>query len=239
VKQRKAFRDARDEIIDGGGAALANPFASAFPVTGAAVSVLSGPAIGLTVSSTDPVADRLDELQFDLGEGPCWSAFHRRSPIVCPDIRAEGALWPAFTAAVVGDPATMKVSAMYAFPLTIGSLDIGALDLYAVDTTPMEAPLVAEAAMLADLAAWQVLRVLLADHDKDYDGGSLGYSRREVHQATGMIIAQLDVSADDAALLLRAHAFSSGRTVREIARDVVDRRLDFATPAGKEVDDDR
>ena len=239
MKRRKAFREARDAIIDGAGTGLASSFATAFPVTGAAVSVLSGPAIGLTVSSTDPVADRLDELQFDLGEGPCWSAFHRRSPVVCSDIRAEGARWPAFTEAVVVDPATATVGAMYAFPLSIGSLDIGALDLYATETRPMEPTLVEEAAMLADLAAWQVLRVVLADHDQGYDSGSLGYSRREVHQATGMIIAQLDVSADDAALLLRAHAFSSGRTVREIARDVVDRRLDFARPAGTEPNDGR
>ena len=235
--RRKAFREARDAIIDGGGDGLANPFTTAFPVTGAALSVLSGPAIGLTVSASDPVADRLDELQFDLGEGPCWSAFHKRTPVMCHDIRADGAQWPAFAAAVVDDPATTVVGAMYAFPLTIGSLDIGALDLYAIETETMESTLVAEVALLADLAAWQVLRALLADHDKGYDSGSLGYSRREVHQATGMIIAQLDVSADDAALLLRAHAFSSGRTVRDIARDVVDRRLDFARPAGTEFTD--
>jgi hypothetical protein len=42
-----------------------------------------------------------------------------------------------------------------------------------------------------------------------------------------MILAQLDISAADAALLLRAHAFSSGRTVAEVASDVIERRIDF------------
>jgi hypothetical protein len=37
-------------------------------------------------------------------------------------------------------------------------------------------------------------------------------SRREIHQATGMVLAQLNIAVDDAALLLRAHAFASGRT---------------------------
>ncbi|MCU1414843.1 MAG: transcriptional regulator, partial [Microbacteriaceae bacterium] len=46
--------------------------------------------------------------------------------------------------------------------------------------------------------------------------------------ATGMVIAQLDISADDALLLLRAHAFSSGRSVREVSADVVSRRLVFS-----------
>jgi hypothetical protein len=47
-----------------------------------------------------------------------------------------------------------------------------------------------------------------------------------------MIIAQLDVTAEDASLLLRAYAFSSGRTVREVANDMVERRLNLAETPG-------
>jgi AmiR/NasT family two-component response regulator len=46
-----------------------------------------------------------------------------------------------------------------------------------------------------------------------------------------MILAQAGTSARDALLLMRAHAFARGRTVREVARDVVNRTLDF-TPEG-------
>jgi hypothetical protein len=63
------------------------------------------------------------------------------------------------------------------------------------------------------------------------DDGGPSRSRREVHQATGMILVQLGISADEASLLLRAHAFSSGRSVKEVANDVVERRLDFSTGA--------
>jgi AmiR/NasT family two-component response regulator len=51
--------------------------------------------------------------------------------------------------------------------------------------------------------------------------------RREVHQATGMILMQLETTATEAFSLLRAHAFSSGRTVEDVAKDVVARLLDF------------
>jgi AmiR/NasT family two-component response regulator len=47
----------------------------------------------------------------------------------------------------------------------------------------------------------------------------------EVHQATGMIAAQLGVSVDDAFVRLRAYAFGDNRTLREVADDVVARRL--------------
>jgi hypothetical protein len=51
---------------------------------------------------------------------------------------------------------------------------------------------------------------------------------REVHQAVGMILVQLEIDATSAFSQLRAHAFSSGRTVQEVAHDVVLRTIDFA-----------
>jgi AmiR/NasT family two-component response regulator len=47
----------------------------------------------------------------------------------------------------------------------------------------------------------------------------------EVHQATGMVSVQLGVSMDEAFVRLRAHAFADGRSLRDVARDVVSRRL--------------
>ncbi len=51
--------------------------------------------------------------------------------------------------------------------------------------------------------------------------------RAEVHQATGMILAQLDVPVQDAFVRLRAHAFAARRPLADVARDVVARRLVF------------
>ena len=45
-----------------------------FPVTGSAVSTVGGFLGSETVAASDEYAARLDELQFDLGEGPCWDA---------------------------------------------------------------------------------------------------------------------------------------------------------------------
>jgi AmiR/NasT family two-component response regulator len=51
--------------------------------------------------------------------------------------------------------------------------------------------------------------------------------RREVHQATGMVLVQLDTNATYAFFRLRAHAYSSGQTLQDVAHQVVTRRLDF------------
>jgi hypothetical protein len=49
-----------------------------------------------------------------------------------------------------------------------------------------------------------------------------------------MAAAQLGVSVEDALLVLRAHAFATERPVRDVAADVIARRLDLARPYGSE-----
>ena len=54
-----------------------------------------------------------------------------------------------------------------------------------------------------------------------------GADRIVIHQATGMIAAQLDDTVANALARLRAAAFASERPVDDIARDVVQRRVRF------------
>jgi hypothetical protein len=232
MDDRSDFERARRALSNSwqDGTTLCAPFLSLLPVSGAAVSILVSGAVGQsTVCASDNVAARLDELQFDLGEGPCWDAMSSGSPVLTPNFHRDGRrAWPAFGEAVGSGAETAVVTSVFAFPLSIGSLDIGAVDLYSSNNATLADQQVTEAAELADVAAWQVLRRILGDEAAEQPD----YSRREVHQATGMIIAQLDVSVEEASLLLRAHAFAAGRTVRDVANDVVARRLDFS-PHGR------
>jgi hypothetical protein len=47
----------------------------------------------------------------------------------------------------------------------------------------------------------------------------------EVHQATGMLSIQLNVPLDEAFVRLRAHAFATDTPLRDLAREVVARRM--------------
>ncbi len=206
------------------GTSLCAPFLTITPATGASISYLGTATAQATICASDDTAARLDELQFDLGEGPCWEAMRSGAPALHSDIqnRADPG-WPEFARAIHGEP----VGAMFAFPLVVSSLEIGAVDLYTTAPGSLSSYEIADAATLASLAAWQVLRRVLTGHEDSGIEGS-PYSRREIHQATGMVIAQLDVTAEDALLLLRAHAFSRSLSVREIAAEIVERRLSFS-----------
>jgi hypothetical protein len=54
-----------------------------------------------------------------------------------------------------------------------------------------------------------------------------------VHQASGMVAAQLEVSVAQALIRLRAYAFGNDRPLTEVAKDVVARRLRFDAQSGE------
>lgn len=208
------------------GTSLCDPFMGLFPVDGAAVSLLGERVGQSTVCSSNDTAARLDEIQLDSGDGPCWQAMTTRTTVVAADLRAmPDSSWPGFLDTLRSDPISDEVGSMYALPLTVGSLEIGAIDLFSSSVGVLTRPQLQEATTLARIAAWQVLRRVLSD---EVDGALSSGPRREVHQATGMVLAQLNVSAQDAELMLRAHAFATGRTVLDVATDVIERRLDFS-----------
>ncbi|HEY1530011.1 MAG TPA: GAF and ANTAR domain-containing protein [Galbitalea sp.] len=201
------------------------PFLEMFPVSGAAVSTVGELLGSETVSASDPVAVRVDELQFDLGEGPCWDAMRLGRPVLEPHLRTRPAtVWPAFSQAILDQ----DVSSLFAFPLLVGSLRIGAVDLYAVDSVDLSSAQTRQAGVMAAAVGRHVLRRALHVIGGDYEDTGNAFSRRLIHQATGMVLAQLRVPTEDAVLILQGHAFATGRTMMEIADDVVERRLTFS-----------
>lgn len=204
---------------------LSRPFVEVFPITGAAVSTVGRLLGSETVSASDSMAARLDELQFDLGEGPCWDAMNLAKPILEPRIRKEPTrIWPAFSRALEREP----VSSLFAFPLMLGNLRIGAVDLYSVDEVVLDAEQARQAGTMADAVSRHVLRKALDEVGIDRDERFTPFSRRIVHQATGMIIAQLRIPADEALLVIQGHAFAENRPMMEVAQDITDRTLVFS-----------
>jgi hypothetical protein len=54
-----------------------------------------------------------------------------------------------------------------------------------------------------------------------------------VHQASGMVAAQLEVDVGQALIRLRAYAFGHDRPLAEVAKDIVARRLRFDDQNGE------
>ena len=198
-------------------------------IDGAAISLLTASTLRETLYTTDPTADLLEDLQFSLGEGACVDAATTGRPVLIADMTdpAETSRWPVYAAAVVDQAG---VGAVFAFPLQWGAINVGVLDLYRRAPGRLAAAQLRDASSAAEAAALMLLG-LRTDPDPDPDGTAAwdrSWSKRaEIHQATGMIVAQLRISPTDAFARLRAHAFSQGKGLGEVAQDVVARRLRF------------
>lgn len=207
---------------------LYEPLLGVLPVDGLSISTFGDFLPAETISASDAQSVRLDELQLDLGEGPCWDALATRAPVLEPDIRHRPTrVWPAFSEAILAD----DLGALFAFPLLLGPLRIGAIDLYTTRPSQLSDLSIRQTSGLATV----VSRLVLARAIRLAEGGIEGnaearrqFSRREVHQATGMVLAQLGIPATDALLVIQGHAFAAGRTMQEVAEEIIDRRLSFA-----------
>ncbi|MET0191534.1 MAG: GAF and ANTAR domain-containing protein [Pseudonocardia sediminis] len=205
-------------------------------VDGAAVSVLSGSTARRTLSASGPVAERLEELQFSLNEGVCLEAAATGRPVLVPDLReaTEASRWPLFAAAVAERTA---VTALFALPLQCGVVNLGVIDLHRARAGPLSPEQQRDALAATDTATGLLIGMLGAP--RATAGGpatrwldtAVG-SRTEVHQATGVVLAQLGISAVDALARLRGYAFAHDRPMRDVARDVIDRRLAFTDDMG-------
>jgi len=100
------------------------------------------------------------------------------------------------------------------------------LDLYRRAPGALSPTQMRDALSAADAATLILLGLRSDPGDEQAWDRSWG-NRAEVHQATGMVVAQLGISAADALARLRAHAFAEQRLLGEVARDVVARRLRF------------
>jgi GAF domain-containing protein len=192
------------------------------PVDGASVSVMSDTDNRETVYASDAVIAHIEAVQFTLGEGPCFEAFHTRRPVLVPDLASAVApSWPLFAAELVGHP----VGAIFAFPLQSGAINIGAMDLYRRTPGWLSGEQVALALHAVDIATLALLAAQFDGPDGARNWTDLPLHHEQVHQATGMVMAALGMPAAQALARLRGYAFANGRMVDDVARDIVARRL--------------
>jgi hypothetical protein len=194
--------------------------------SGAGIMLMSHASLGGTICSSNEVSTLIEDLQFTLGEGPCLDAMHHVSPVLEPDL-ADPAFgrWPAFAPPAVAAGAR----AIFGFPLQVGAVCVGALNLYREVPGDLDVDQHADALVMAGVAARSVLTMQSDAVDGELASGiEVGSQIRfVVHQASGMVAAQMSVNLSEALIRLRGYAFANDRQVTEVAKDVVARRIRF------------
>lgn len=220
---------ARDAELDDRGLArrICEAYVGGLAVGGAAISLMTASSARETLWASDPVAELLEDLQLTLGEGASVEAATTGRPVLVRDLsrRAETARWPVFAAAVAEQSA---VRALLALPLQWGTVNLGVLSLYRTELGGLTDDQWRDALSASYTAALMILGLRTEPNGgHDWIDHEMG-QHAEIHQATGMVLVQLDSSATDALARMRGYAFVNQLLLIDIAREVVARRLVFA-----------
>ncbi|TWP33471.1 GAF and ANTAR domain-containing protein [Leekyejoonella antrihumi] len=209
-------------MVDAATAALGEAFLAQAPLTGAAFTMGASDVARETVWASDPVARAIAEVQYSLGEGPATTAVAAHRPVLVNDVSAPDQMqrWPIFAQQI----SELPVRALFAFPLHVGAATIGVCDCYRSQPGP---PSRSDLRMLL-LGLDRVTVTLLTRTADAIRGdalpGDTHLNRAVVHQATGMLAVQLQVSIPVAFARLRAHAYSRGEDLERVSRGIVSNR---------------
>ena len=216
---------------------LCGACAEILDVSGAGITLMTGINSGPVCSSNDR-SGAIEDLQFTLGQGPCRDAFAKGEPVSESDLEGNRVnRWPQFT------PQALEIGArgVFAFPLTVGTARVGVLTLYQDIAGPLSEDQKADSCVVAEVVAHTILSSQAASElgELPDELDNAGTYRAEVHQAAGMVAVQLGVDVTEGSVRVRAYAYAAGRTVADVAADIVSRRLQLSNDENHNNDDDR
>ena len=190
---------------------------------GAALTLEYASESRTTLCATDDVAEGLENLQEVLGQGPGFHATHTRQIVVATFDSEVDPQWPMLAQAVHEQ---YEALSLYAVPIFADSELAGVAALY---TRQSELHVsMRHAQFLVNAVGAAVLHDFQEHGQNDDALGGAWNSRAIVHQATGMVMAQLGCAPRDALALLRGHAYAHETDIYEIATRVVDKQINFS-----------
>jgi GAF domain-containing protein len=174
----------------------------------AAICLIQGQRVAPEASSHDLVFE-LEQLQSDVGEGPCVSAIRQQCTVRVTDLAEPDLPWPRFAAAAL----ERGVRSMMSLPLSVCQETLGVLDLYAAQPDAF-AP---DAQILAELLT-QHSAVALAAATREHHLNAALVNRDVLGQAKGILMQRDGLTALQAFQLLVRASQDTNMKIADVAR---------------------
>ena len=179
----------------------------------AGVSFVEGRKIS-TPAASDDVPVQVDAIQYETDQGPCLDAIREHETFRIDDLATEDR-WPMFSRRAAGET---EVASMLSFRLYAQGDTMGALNLYSKQRSAFDDQALAVGSVFATHAA---VALAGAQHDEQLQKALQG--RDVIGQAKGILMAQQNVSADEAFDILRRASQRMNIKLRELAERVASR----------------
>ncbi len=209
---------------------LARACVQVLPVVGAGLSLLNH-NFRVPVGASDEAAGVAERLQFTQGEGPCLDAARQSKTVIAgeADIREQ---WPLFAAEFFE---RTPYRGALCLPMQLGPDTTGALDLFVTDEEDLAAISLTDAVAVTDeiidaLIIAQAITGSVGAFSDEPEPAWLNSgpvrNRTNVWVAMGIVMTQLDSTADTALAVLRGYCYSHDAMLDDVAQDLVSGRLD-------------
>lgn len=193
-------------------------------VDAAGVLLLDEQSRLIPIAATHDSTEYLEKLQVYRREGPCLDSVRAGTVVSCDDLDSEGDRWPEFSRQALAE----GYRAVYAVPLCLRADVVGGLNLFRDSTRRMSDTDQKTAQQLATAAAIGILHrravTKLDTVNKQLEKAL--QNRIVIEQAKGFLAALHRVAPRAAFNQLRTYSRPRGIPVAEVARAVLDRRLD-------------
>jgi hypothetical protein len=180
----------------------------------ASITVVDGKRPPRTTAQSDELPYQWDQLQYELGEGPCLEAIATNGIELTSDLRTENR-WPLFARAIVDQS---PVRSMLSLRLFLTEKQRAGLNLYATHPGAFTQQSTATGSMFAAHASMALLAA--ARHDKADQQTRALETNREIGVAMGILMANRKLTRQQAFDQLRTASQNSNRKLRDIAADV-------------------
>jgi len=177
------------------------------------------------VASTSEEAELVEIFQLAAGEGPCLDCFRTGTPVTVGNIEADGGSWPTFSAEAL----KFGFRSIHATPLRLRGQIIGTMNLFSDHIGALVPEDIAVAQALADVSTIGILQerhIRSANVAGEQLQRALD-SRILIEQAKGVLAATMKTTMNDAFAIMRTHARDRNLPLRQVADDVIARRISF------------
>lgn len=182
----------------------------------AGLTLIRGSEPPRTLGATSELADRVDKIQYDTGEGPCLEAIKDNDITVTNDL-TDDCRWPRFCARAVEET---PVRSMFGVRVLLGAEDRGALNFYALDRHAFDDVDLAVGAIFATLASLALQSTI--ERQRAINLEVALESSRQIGMAMGILMSSRLLTADQAFDQLRKASQHLQRRVRDVAAEVME-----------------
>jgi len=200
-------------------------------VEGAKSLVANADAVGIsmthhkrkidTPAATDVACRRGDEMQYELGEGPCLQSIYQQETVRSSDLRTEQR-WPTWSSRVADE---LGFRSMLCCQLFVTHDALGALNFYSRQPDGFDSD--DEATALA--VAAHVAVALSAAREFESLKSAVA-SRTVIGRAEGMLMQRYRLNPQQAFAVLARESQAGNRRLRDVAEDIVRNGIPDADP---------